>query len=342
MALWCLLIVMMSLALADDSTPEEIDVIEAVAPPSPRALLEEAVAYRRIGDFVGSREQLDRLDATGELADHAAYHRAILHEVEERYDKAVETYAHVAAQWPDSEVAADARFRRAYCLEELDRHREALQAVRQLQKSGEWDESDTRTMALQRGIAELRSGKQRRGIRRIVRTLDQYGDSSDQAWIRSKARLALVRAQVGAAAAIRLVGDGKAARRLKQRDVQITAAEQQAIAMFKLGEPEFALEGLLLLGDAYLTLYEDMLAYPPPRSISPDNHDAYRAIVQRKANILRTKAYNRYDEGVRVAARTRWVGSVTQRLMNKRDELAPAVVPHRTEVTPAVPDQSVD
>ena len=107
-------------------------------------------------------------------------------------------------------------------------------------------------------------------------------------------------------------------------------------------EPEFALEGLVLLGDAYLTLYDDMLAYPPPRSIPPENHDAYRAIVQREANILRTKAYNRYDEGVRVAARTRWVGSVTTRLTNKRDELAPHVVPHQAEISPAVPDQSVD
>ena len=41
-----------------------------------------------------------------------------------------------------------------------------------------------------------------------------------------------------------------------------------------------------------------------------------------KASILLTKAHARYDEGVRVAARTQWVGSVTDRLKAKRDALA--------------------
>ena len=92
--------------------------------------------------------------------------------------------------------------------------------------------------------------------------------------------------------------------------------------MFELGEPEFALEGLLLLGDAYMALYRDMLDYPPPRSVSPADHASYRQAVQDTAAILRLKAHARYDEGVRVAARTRWQGRVTAELKQKRDETA--------------------
>jgi hypothetical protein len=101
--------------------------------------------------------------------------------------------------------------------------------------------------------------------------------------------------------------------------------------MFQLGEPEFALEGLILLGDSYVDLYDDMVSYDPPRSVDPADHDQYREIVKQKATILLTKAYNRYDEGVRVAARTKWVGSVTKRLEAKRDELRNILEPPSSE-----------
>ena len=182
-------------------------------------------------------------------------------------------------------------------------------------------------MSLQRGIAETRAGRVRRGIRRILKALES--GSMDRNWIQAKARLALVRAQTEAAAGLVLKGNRKAARRLKRRSALIASAEKQAIAMFTLGEPEFALEGLLLLGDAYLALYEDMLEYPPPRSVPKDQREAYREAVAKKAQILRAKAHARYDEGVRVAARTQWVGSVTQRLVEARDRV--------TQPPPATP-----
>ena len=78
----------------------------------------------------------------------------------------------------------------------------------------------------------------------------------------------------------------------------------------------------LLLGDAYVRLYEDMVSYPPPKSVPEDQHETYREVVLDKASILLTKAHARYDEGVRVATRTQWVGSVTDRLRVARDALA--------------------
>lgn len=291
------------------------------------SVLAEAVARRRVGDFVGAERRLTHLAQRGEIPDQVVYHQAILAEVLEDYATAVRGYGQVAEMWPDGAVADDARFRQAYCLEDLGQHKAALIAVRRLQRAGKWSERDALTMNLERGIVELRGGKARRGIRRILRGLASAEASGTVPWIRAKARLALVRAMVAEAASIRLVGDGRAAKRLVARSRLIANAQKQAIAMFELGEPEFALEGLLLLGDAYMDLNRDMLDYAPPRSVAPGGHDAYRDLVRKKAAILKVKAHARYDEGVRVAARTRWQGRVTAELKARRDATRPEAAP---------------
>lgn len=304
------------------NTAEDVATEEATPPPTvftQRDLLEEGVALRRIGAFEDAARMLGQArGASGNVDEQVAYQTGVLAEVREDWRGAITAYEAVAAGWPDSATAHDARFRRAYCLEELGDHRSATKAVKRLQREGRWSADDERTMALQRGITELRSGKIRRGIKRILKALNSGAD--ERTWIRAKARLALVRAQLGKAASMKLKGDKRAAKRLRKRSALLSAAENQAIVMFNLGEPEFALEGLLLLGDGYMELYNEMLNYPPPRSV--DDPETYREVVMEKASILLTKAHARYDEGVRVAARTQWVGSVTDRLKAKRDALA--------------------
>ena len=299
----------------------DVEISAEPPPPTQRELLDEGVALRRVGAFADAVGLLDRAaQLSGEVSDQVAYQQGVLAEVSEQWRVAITAYERVAERWPSSTTASDARFRRAYCLEELGEHKAAIRAVRALQRSGNWSDVDDRSMALQRGITELRAGRSRRGIRRILKALDSGTD--ERTWIRAKARLALVRAQLGAAASVRLKGDKKAAKRLKKRSQLISSAENQAIVMFNLSEPEFALEGLLLLGDAYVRLYEDMVSYPPPKSVPEEQHETYREVVLDKASILLTKAHARYDEGVRVATRTQWVGSVTDRLRVARDALA--------------------
>ncbi|MAY79543.1 MAG: hypothetical protein CL930_02060 [Deltaproteobacteria bacterium] len=305
--------------------------------------LEEAVALRRIGAFDAAQNMLDLARASaGSALEQLEYQQGILYETTEQWDKAIDVYVMVSERFSDLAIAADARFRLAYCLEEVGRHRESIRMVKRLRASGKWTADDERSMALQQGIVEIRSGKERRGIKRIVAALNSPIDN--RTWITAKARLALVRVQLQTAADIKISGDKKAARRLKARDALMTEAEKQAIAMFQLGEPEFALEGLLLLGDSYVLLYEDMVSYDPPRSVKSEDHEQYREIVKQKAKILLTKAYNRYDEGVRVAARTQWVGSVTTKLKAERDALRDILEPasSQTATSPAAEPVSPD
>jgi tetratricopeptide (TPR) repeat protein len=289
----------------------------------PTQILNEAVARRRIGDFEGAGQRLSYLGQRSILRVQVAYHTAVLAEVQEDFARAEAGYGVVVASWPEKPEADDARFRQVYCLEELGQHKAALQAVRQLQRAGRWSVRDAHAMNLERGIVELRAGKHRRGIRRILRELSATDVSESMSWIRAKARLALVRVQVREAATLELKGNRRAAKHLITRSRLISSSEKQAIAMFELGEPEFALEGLLLLGDAYMDLHKAMLEYPPPRSVPASEHASYRAAVHEKAAILKVKAHARYDEGVRVAARTRWQGRVTAELKARRAEAAP-------------------
>ena len=292
------------------------------APLSQADLLDEAVALRRVGAFSDASALLAlAATRTGDVDEQVAYQQGVLTEVTEQWMEAIAAYARVAESYSTSPTAADARFRRAYCLEELGEHKAATKAVAALQREGVWSEADRQTMQLQRGITELRAGRRRVGIKRILSALDD-GGPTERSWIAAKARLALVRAQLEAAARITLKGNKRAAKRLKKRSGLISAAEKQAIVMFGLSEPEFALEGLSMLGDAYLELYDDMVSYAPPRSIKADQQATYREVVAQKAAILRIKAHARFDEGMRVAARTAWVGSVTERLRKKREAVA--------------------
>jgi tetratricopeptide (TPR) repeat protein len=349
--MWLLCHLVSMNASAENTEPTPVEEASAdmedveVLKPSAQEQIEEAVALRRIGAFDAAQDMLNRArDSAVTALDQLEYQQGILFETTEQWDKAVIAYTIVSDQYPKTATSADARFRLAYCLEELGRHKESIRMVKRLRASGTWTADDERSMALQQGIVEIRAGKERRGIKRLVTALDSPADK--RTWIRAKARLALVRVQLKTAADIKISGDKKAARRLKARDALMTAAEKQAIAMFHLGEPEFALEGLLLLGDSYMDLYGDMVSYAPPRSVGPELHEQYREIVEQKARILLTKAYNRYDEGVRVAARTHWVGSVTKRLEAKRDDLRDVLEPSSSEsatesaVEQEVPNQS--
>ena len=125
-----------------------------------RDRLEEAVALRRIGAFEDAARMLEKArEMGGGVNEQVAYQSGVLAEVRENWRGAISAYEAVAAGWPQSATAHDARFRRAYCLEELGEHRAATKAVKRLQREGRWSEDDERTMALQRGITELRSGK---------------------------------------------------------------------------------------------------------------------------------------------------------------------------------------
>ena len=177
------------------------------------------------------------------------------------------------------------------------------------------------SLSLARGVNELGQGRTRRGLKRLDRALTATEGSDELTWMRAKARAALTDHLLTTAAGIQMVHGRRARRNLEARAGNISAAERQVIAIANLGEAEYALAGLELLGDAYLALHDDLRALPPPSGLSAAQAGTYRAELEQKTAVLRRKAWRYYDEGVKLATRTEWQGTISDRLRTRRQAL---------------------
>jgi tetratricopeptide (TPR) repeat protein len=309
MFVWMLLFLLAAEAQTLDALPA-IDV------------LDEGIRRIRYGDHEGAQVRLAHvLDAAegSELRDRARFHLGLSLELEERYGEAVGHY--LALEAGQGAFSQDATFRLALCLEDLGRHKESLARIRALQLADRWNETDGASLQIQRGVAELRTGRTRRGVRHLSRTLAQLEGTDAIPWMQGKARLAIARHQLERAQDLQLVGNRKAARRLKKRTALISAAEAQVVAIARVGEPDHVLEGLKILGDAYLMLHDDMLAAAPPRSLDADQVEIYGQMVAERVVVLRRKAARYYGQGVALAIRTGWEGAVVDELKARQSAL---------------------
>ncbi len=309
--------------LAQPARASADDLAASWASLSDDALLQQAIDRRSLGDLDGARARLELLDERQTAPALSLYHLAICDELDEDYAAAQAGYETITVAWPELPLARDARYRRAIVLEDMGEHAAASKEIKLLQRSGSWEDRDEMSMALVRGAAELRGGHTRRGIRRVQRALDALQGTDELSWARARARMALAEAQLDAAAAVEIRNDRKAARRLGKRAELLTAAQDQVIAIATLGEPEYALDGLLALGDAFLALHDDVLAAPPPRSLSPEQVDIFNEELRQEVDVLEVKAFRFYDEGVSLATRLHWQGRVAQDLLARRDALKP-------------------
>jgi len=307
----------------ESASPSPLRLEDVWAGQGVDTVLEEAVGRRSVGDFQGADDRLAWLLRIAP-GPEPTYHAAVSAELQERYDDALQGYETVLSNWPGDPRSVDAGFRRALVLEDLGRHKDAIRQVRVLQRSGDWSEQDEQSLALARGVNELGQGRVRRGLRRLDRALESAEGADGLAWMRAKARAALARHLLRSAQGIPMVHGRRASRNLEARAAAISGAERQVIAIANLGEAEYALAGLELLGDAYLALHDDIVALPPPGGLTAAQATLYREGIAEKSAVLRRKAWRYYDEGVKLATRTEWQGAIADRLRVRRDGLEDA------------------
>jgi len=335
-----LLLLLLALARAD--APELAPVAVPDAPVAPLApttleavwstlpsevLLDEAVTHREQGDWDGAESRLRVVEARGDRTASVAYQLVILEEVQERLPEALSGYRAVQERYPDAPEAQDARFREALVLNDLGRHGEALRVIRGLQRHGHWEGSDAASLRIERGVAEIGDGHARRGIHHVQGALDELEGSDQARWMRARGRAALLRAQLDTADAIRVDNPKEAGDAVLERRSLITDADSQRAAIAALGEPEYALEALLRIGDSAMALYDAVNAAPPPPEIAadPTSLAQYRGLVQEQSERFRAVAFQYYDAGVTLAERVRWRGSRAWQLRARRDALRQAI-----------------
>lgn len=280
--------------------------------------IEDAIEVRQAGDLAGARNLLVALEplVTEQERGWYLYQRAICEELDGHPDLAEGLYRMAI----DEGGGLDARFRLALVLEEQGRGREALAEMVWLDRKRGLPEDDEITIALQRGIVEVESGKTRVGVRRIERALTQVEEG--HRYMRAKARFALMEVILGEAGKLTLDGpERRVVKRLKQRAVAIKDAEAQVVALTAMEEPEWILAGLLALGEGYAALADAVAESAPPRKLSPEAAAIYRVEVGKKAENARTRAWHVWDQGVSLALRLGYESPRVAELKARRDSV---------------------
>jgi tetratricopeptide (TPR) repeat protein len=311
---------MILLALVTTALARAPEALEAAwADEQPFRVRNEAIRRFELGDYEGASDRFEFLEAQGALGPEPTYYRGLVAELREDFENAIEHYARVVARWPDTDHAHDARFRRALCLEDLGRHEESLAEVRFLIARGAWSDADRVSLEIEQRVNLLEIHASEKNERRLAETLAEADALGELTWLRAKARAALAESALDRASGIRLRGNAKAARRLNERTALMGAAEKRIVEIAQLDEPQFVLESLVRMGDAYLELHDAMLEAPPPPRFGPRKSAIYEAAVEEKVTVLRTKAWRYYDEGLQLALRIGWVGHATDQLRARRD-----------------------
>lgn len=309
-----------------ESTPApEGDAAPAAAPePTFADRVDEAIRVRQRGDVEGARALLVALEplVPADQLLWYLYQRGICEELAFRPEAALAYYDRILELAGND--ALDARFRRVLVLEELGMYEAALADVRAIDRARGLSEDDEITVALQRGITELVSGKRRVGIKRIDKALAATEGSDSHRYLRAKARYHLAQALLDEADAQKLTGPEKrVVKKLEKRALGIKAAEKQIIALAALQEPEWVLASLIAFGDSHVRLADALAESPAPKRLDDEQVAIYRAELAKKADNVRTKAFHAYDSGVALATRLAWESPNVGTLKERRAALEP-------------------
>ena len=146
--------------------------------------------------------------------------------------------------------------------------------------------------------------------------------------MQARARDALLQVQLAEADALSLENPKKQKKVLLARRALITEADQQRSAIVALGEPEYALDALLRIGDSALLLYRDVLSAPAPKGVAgdPETEALYRSMVATEGERFRAVAFQYYDAGALLADRVSWQGKSAEQLRQKRDAVKKQIV----------------
>jgi tetratricopeptide (TPR) repeat protein len=288
-------------------------------------IVDEAAERRLRGDTAGALARLALVLSQAPPppeAPLAHYQRGLCLEREERFEDALASYHALLQGWPAHELAQDGWFRAALCQEYLGRHREALRSLARVREDEGLDLHDRLTLDLQRGISLLRAGHVRRGARLLEQSLAAAEGSALVGYLQAKAHVSLARTWLEQGASLGLDGpQRRQARHLERRARGVAAAEREVTAATRFEEPEWILEGLLLLGDAYLSLADELLGARAPRGLSPEALAIFREQLAERAGLLTLKAWKHYDLGVSKAEEWRWDGRPLARLREARDAI---------------------
>jgi len=285
-------------------------------------IIEQALQRRLRGDTYGARMRLQLvLDQDPHPPERAAalYQLGLCHERDQRFADGLAVYDELVQLHADTPEAQNGWFRRALCLEGLGRHREAKRSLARVSTGEGLDLHDRLTLDLQRGISLVRSGRKRAGLALLNQALAASQGSDLVTYLRAKALVTRAWAQLDAAEDLHFdCIERKQGQRLELRSSLLSHAQDDVIAAGHLEEPLWLMEGLLVVGDGFRSLHEALLASRPPRRLTMEQRVIFREQLRKHSQVLLTKAWKRYDEGLSLAASLHYSGRPVPQLQAAR------------------------
>ncbi len=240
----------------------------------------------------------------------------------ERYSEALSTFDTLVRRYPSAPESLDGLFKRALCYEEIGAHRKALRSLKRIWLADGFDVHDRYTLDLQTGITKVRMGRERAGLKLIEQGLAATENTDLIPWLRAKAHITKARVLLDAAATLPLKGrEKRVVENLNERARLIQQAEKEVTLATRHKEPEWILEGLLILGRSFEALGQAIAESPAPKSLSAEATVYYKEQIQVKGEQFKVKAWHHYDEGVALALRVGYRGMRLQRLEDARETL---------------------
>jgi hypothetical protein len=154
----------------------------------------------------------------------------------------------------------------------------------------------------------------------LDRAMRATEDTDEMRWLRARTAYHLATMELEAVEDLRL-DKRKPEKNLARRAAAIQTAEAHIIEVIETEEPEWMIRSLLVLGDAYIELYDDMHD-TPPAELEGEALELYYELLDEQTLVLLQKAYTSYDQGLVVASKYRLYNSTTELLQARRDAIA--------------------
>ena len=123
----------------------------------------------------------------------------------------------------------------------------------------------------------------------------------------AKARMAWARVLADQALKLDMRGrEKKVVAELQARAQLLADVEGQVTAAAQLQEPEWVLEGLLILGEAYAGIGAALIDSSRPKRLTDGQLTEYDALMDQHAMVVLTKGSRAYGSGIDLAARLGW------------------------------------
>ena len=275
--------------------------------------LEQIAELQRSGRFDSAAQRLDFLvELYGTL--EYRYLFVVNVELQEQYEQALVGYAELKKEELSSELKTQVLFREGIVLDDLKRHKQAQDIFKKLLRSKDLQNGDKERINLLLGASFIHSGSSRKGIRKIARSLARL-DVTDSTWMRAKGHDALAHELIRRSEEIGFIGsDKKDKKAVAERMELLKRAEVQVIASIQLKEPEFVLNGLVNVADAYVRFYDDLIVAPAPDYLTVNQKKQYSEQLRIEARSLLEKALDYCKKGVIYADQSGWVGLVVDEL----------------------------